>query len=126
MSTVNIGGRSSKNIYAAAQSISSAGATITLTMKYRKYLQLFTIPLLIGAAKAWAVSQVATTMGFFKVRFSITAGFAQTFPPDWKLSDANFVAATNIWTPLDDGEYEMEGTFNGTDWCIKIHGPITT
>jgi hypothetical protein len=124
MNTVNLGGRRSKTHYADVQSISSAGATITLTMRSRKYLQVFNIPLLIGAAKIWAVSLVAS-LGFFKVRFSITAGFDQTLPADWKLSDANYERVTaSCWTPSDTGEYEMEGTYNGTDWVIKIFGPI--
>jgi hypothetical protein len=123
MNTVNLGGRRSKTRYADAQSISSAAAVI-LTMRFRKYLQVFNIAPLIAASRVWSVTQVST-LGFFKARFTITAGFDQTFPADWKLSDANYErVAANKWTPSDDGEYEMEGTYNGTDWVIKIFGPI--
>lgn len=60
----------------------------------------------------------------FKWRFNISnvAGVI-TFPANIKSSDPLFVA--NVWTPLNTGEYECSGAYDGTNWNLTIIGPYT-
>jgi hypothetical protein len=59
----------------------------------------------------------------FNFHFEVTSvAAALTFPSGWLMSDVNFT--TLVWTPPSTGKYEMGGSYDGTNWKIKIVGPF--
>lgn len=89
---------------------------------------MFAITPAIDGARTWSLTRVHPRLAFFKCRFTLAAGAIgtnQEFPANWKLSDALWEAAVaNMWVPDQAGEYTMTGEFNGTDWDIRIFGPL--
>jgi hypothetical protein len=58
-----------------------------------------------------------------KFRFTLSALAALTLPINVRMSDPLF--AGQVWTPVDTGEFELSGSFDGTYWNISIVGPYS-
>ena len=98
----------------------STSGNITLDLLNRQ-LREFTPSAVIAAPKTWALAN--TNQAFeFRFRFTLTGLHAQTMPSNFRMTDPLFDTVTNIWTPLDVGEYEAHGTFDGTNWNLSIIG----
>lgn len=99
--------------------VDSSG-NITMNMGNRQ-LRQFLASANIAAPKTWILSN--TTNSFeFRFRFTLTGLHVQTMPADFKMTDPLFNTATQEWTPLDIGEYEAHGTYDGTNWNLSIVG----
>lgn len=100
---------------------STAGSTITLDMN-NQIQRLFVGSASFSTPKTLAISN-ATNALVFNFHFQITNIAATlTLPSGWLMSDALF--ASNVWTPVTTGLYELGGSFDGTNWKIKIMGPF--
>lgn len=100
---------------------STAGGTITLDMN-SQIQRLFVGSASFSTPKTLAISN-ATNALVFNFHFQITDIAATlTLPSGWLMSDALF--ASNVWTPVTTGLYELGGSFDGTNWKIKIMGPF--
>lgn len=102
---------------------STAGSTVTLNCN-NQYQRMFAGSATFSSAKTMAVSSTTNTR-VFDFNFEVTNVAATlTLPSIWLMSDSNFNTGTRIWTPPAIGKYEMSGTFDGTNWKIKIGAPF--
>lgn len=102
--------------------VTTSGATITLDMVNRQ-LREFLASANIAAPKTWALANEAR--GFeFRFRFTISGGLhVQTMPADFEMTDPLWDPLGKTWTPVDQGDYEAHGKFNGTTtWYLTIVG----
>lgn len=100
---------------------STAGSTITLDMN-NQIQRLFVGSASFATPKTLAISNTTNAL-VFNFHFQITNIAATlTLPSGWLMSDALF--ASNVWTPVTTGLYELGGSFDGTNWKIKIMGPF--
>jgi hypothetical protein len=80
----------------------------------------------IGAPKTWSIINTSTTLLIPSLKFTMTTLDTQTFPSNFKMSDARWVSSSHTWTPFDTGTYEFSLSFDGTNWTMTcIGGPFT-
>lgn len=98
--------------------VSSVPSVITLNLAQKK-ARVFSIEPAILEEKTWALSNDFLALSF-KVIFSISDLFAQTFPATFKMNDIRWDAPSKTWTPAEAGTYQAEGVFDGTNWQVVI------
>lgn len=114
-----------KNVLESATTVTTGG-TITLDMAGTNGASLVQ-KILVGAtsfatAKVMAMSNTTNSL-VFNFHFEVTnVAAVLTAPSDWVMADPNFDGAD--WTPPATGQYEMGGTWDGTNWKVKIAGPF--
>jgi hypothetical protein len=75
-----------------------------------------------STAKIIALSNAANAL-LFNFFFEVTnVAAVLTFPGDWLKNATDFDGSD--WTPPSTGKYELAGSWNGTNWYIKIDGPF--
>lgn len=100
---------------------STAGATITLDLNSQKQ-RIFVGSASFSTAKTIAFSNSTNALVFnFTFNVANVAGVV-TFPTSVLMADVNFDG--DDWTPPSTGVYEMGGTYDGTNWFVKIVGPF--
>lgn len=100
---------------------STAGGTITLDMN-SQIQRVFVGSASFATAKDIAISNTTNAV-VFNFHFEITnTAAALTLPSGWLMSDPLFTS--HVWSPTFTGLYEMGGTYDGTNWKIKILGPF--
>ncbi len=101
---------------------STAGGTVTLDLN-SQFQRMFLGSASFATGKTMAVTNI-TNSRVFDFNFEVTNVAATlTLPAIWLMADSNFNTGTRIWTPPATGKYEMSGTYDGTNWRIKIAGP---
>lgn len=102
---------------------STAGGTITLDMN-SQIQRMHVGSASFAAPKTLALSNTTNSL-VFEFSFTITDVAATvTCPASFKMSDTNFNSGTDVWTPPLTGQYEMGGTWDGTNWLVKVAGPF--
>jgi hypothetical protein len=102
-------------------SSSTAGGTITLDLD-NKLQAMFDGSATFSTAKIIALSNAANAL-LFNFFFEVTnVAAVLTFPGDWLKNATDFDGSD--WTPPSTGKYELAGSWNGTNWYIKIDGPF--
>lgn len=102
-------------------SASTAGATITLDMNSQDQ-RIFVGSATFATGKTMALSNTTNSLVFSFI-FEVTNVAATLgFPTDWLKNSTDFDGST--WTPPSTGKYELAGSWNGTNWYIKIDGPF--
>jgi hypothetical protein len=100
---------------------STASSTITLDLN-SQIQRMFVGSASFATAKDIALSN-STNALVFDFHFEVTDVAATiTMPVTFLMSDINFTAG--VWTPPSTGLYEMGGSFDGTNWKVKILGPF--
>lgn len=100
--------------------IDSSG-NLTLNMGNRQ-LREFLASANIAAPKTWALSNTNNSFEF-RFRFTLSGGLhVQTMPANFEMADPLWNAVAKTWTPIDLGDYEAHGKFNGTTWYVTIVG----
>ena len=80
----------------------------------------------IGSAKTWSITNVGLALLIPSLKFTITTLDIQTFPSNFKMSDARWDTVAHTWTPLDTGTYEFSLSYDGTEWLMTcLGGPYT-
>lgn len=94
-------------------------ASVILDLANRQ-LREFLPSAVIDGARTWVLQN--TNQAFeFLFRFTISGGpHVQTMPNDFEMADVRWNPATFEWTPIDDGNYEARGRFDGTTWYVTI------
>ena len=106
-----------------SSSTSTAGATITLDLNSLTQ-KMFTGSATFSTSKTIAFSN-ATNALVFNFQFEITSvAGTLVFPSNVVMSDTNWNTSTQTWTPPNTGQYECGGTYDGTNWKVKILGPF--
>ena len=100
--------------------VNTANATLPLNMGGKQQVQ-FVPSAAIAAPKTWVVTNDNNAFEFL-FRFTLSGVDAQTLPADFLMTDPLFNPATNVWTPIDAGDYEAHGTYDGTNWYLTIVG----
>lgn len=99
---------------------STAGSTITLDMN-SQIQRMFVGSASFATAKTLALSNTTNAL-VFNFSYTVTNVAAViTMPSSFVMSDPNFDG--DDWVPPLTGNYEMGGTFDGTNWLVKIAGP---
>jgi hypothetical protein len=102
---------------------STASGTITLDLN-NQIQRIFVGSATFATSKTMALSN-STNALVFNFHFEVTNVAATlVFPSTWLMSDTNFNTGSDTWTPPSTGKYEMGGTYDGTNWKIKISGPF--
>lgn len=106
-------------------SSSTAGGTITLDFTDDTQ-KIFVGSATFATGKAVAFSNDANAE-VFDFHFEVTnvAG-TLNFPANVQMFDEGWDVGTTTWTPPATGEYEIAGSFDGTNWRIKRIGPYDT
>lgn len=106
-------------------SASTAGGTITLDFT-NDTQKIFVGDATFSTGKAVAFSN-ATNAEVFDFHFEVTnvAG-TLNFPANVQMFDEGWDVGTTTWTPPATGEYEIAGSYDGTNWRIKRIGPYDT
>jgi len=100
----------------------TSGATIELNLNSRA--TMFTPSAVIAAAKAITIGGGISLFSEFKFRFTITnVTDILTWPSNVKMSDVFWNDVAKTWTPLNTGEWEASGAYDGTNWNVSIIGP---
>jgi hypothetical protein len=104
-------------------SASTAGGTITLDMNSLTQ-RMFVGSASFATAKTLALSN-ATNALVFNFHFEVT-DLAATIecPSTFKMGGPQWNSSTKIWTPPAVGLFEMGGSYDGTNWKVKIVGPF--
>lgn len=106
-------------------SSSTAGATITLDFT-NDTQKIFVGSATFATSKAVALSN-DTNAEVFDFHFEVTNVAATlNFPANVQMFDEGWDVGTTTWTPPAIGEYEIAGSFDGTNWRIKRIGPYDT
>jgi hypothetical protein len=102
-------------------SASTASGTVTLDMNNLTQ-RMFVGSASFATSKTMALSN-STNALVFNFHFEVTnvAG-TLVMPASWLMADINFGA--NTWVPPAIGKYELGGSYDGTNWKIKIMGPF--
>jgi len=80
----------------------------------------------IGSAKTWSITNVGLALLIPSLKFTMTTLDIQTFPSNFKMSDARWDTVAHTWTPLDTGTYEFSLSYDGTEWLMTcLGGPYT-
>lgn len=80
----------------------------------------------IGSPKTWNLINASTTLLIPSMKFTLTTLDIQTFPSNFRMSDARWNAGAHTWTPLDTGTYEFSLSYDETNWTMTcIGGPYT-
>src|SRR6185295_3088245 len=90
-------------LYLDTIEVDTSGGTITLNCN-NQIQRIFTPSVNIGSIKTWALSNAGNLLKA-SFGFNMTTLDAQTFPPDFYMSDARWLTGPKTWTPLDTGEY---------------------
>jgi hypothetical protein len=103
--------------------VSTASGTVTLDMN-SQLQRMFVGSATFASSKTIAFSN-ATNALVFNFQFEVTnvAG-TLVFPSSVMMSDINWNAGTDTWTPPSIGLYECGGSYDGTNWKVKIIGPF--
>jgi hypothetical protein len=100
---------------------STSGGTITLDMNSQKQ-RMHVGSATFATAKVIALSNTTNSL-VFQFSFTITnVAAVLTMPSDFVMADPAFNGTD--WTPAQIGNYEMGGSFDGTNWLVKIAGPF--
>lgn len=103
-------------------SADTSGASIALTLNSRAVL--FISSDVIAAPATIVIGGGIGNYSLLRWRFEVSGLPAITFPVNIKSSDPTFTA--NVWQPLNDGEYELVMSYNGTEWVVEsLIGPYT-
>jgi hypothetical protein len=103
-------------------SASTAGGTITLDMSSQK-MKMFVGSASFATPKTIAMSNTTGSL-VFNLFINVTnVAAVLTVPADWFMSDIQFDGTA--WTPPETGRYELGGSFDGTNWWVKIQGPFS-
>lgn len=106
---------------APAGSTSTAGSSITLDMG-SKTQKMFVGSASFASPKTIAMSNTANAL-LFNFFFEVTnVAAVLTFPGSWISSNTDFDGTD--WTPPATGKYELGGSYDGTNWYIKVDGPF--
>lgn len=98
----------------------TSGTAIDLTLNSRAVL--FTSSDVIAAPATVAIGGGLNNYSLLRWRFEVSGLPAITFPVNIKSSDPTFT--NNVWQPLNDGEYELVMSYNGTEWVVEsLIGP---
>lgn len=104
------------------ETVSTAGSTITMDMGDKKQ-RLFIGSAAFSSAKTLAMTNVDSAVAFTSF-FEITNTAAVlTLPGDWVSGDPGLSGGD--WTPPVTGKYEINGTWDGTEWSIKFINKTT-
>jgi len=98
----------------------NTSGNITLDMLNRQ-LREFNPSAAIAAPKTWILENASKAFEF-RYRFTLSGLHVQTMPANFRMTDPMFNTSNQQWTPLDIGEYEAHGTFDGTNWNLTIVG----
>lgn len=99
--------------------------TAALNMNYLKE-RVFNFAAVIAEAKTWSLVNAGNLIKL-KAIFEISGGlWAQTFPATFKLFTyaGLWNDGTKVWTPTDQGIYELEVTLLGGVHHAKLFGPF--
>jgi hypothetical protein len=101
----------------------TTGGTITLDLNSQKQ-RMFVGSATFATTKTVALSNASNAL-VFNFHFEVTnvAG-TLVFPANFLMADSNFDTGTDTWTPPSTGKYELGGSYDGTNWKIKIAGPF--
>lgn len=100
---------------------SVAGGTITLDMN-SQIQRMHLGSASFSTPKIVALSNTTNSL-VFNFFFEVTNVAAViTVPADWLMSSDDFNGT--VWTPPTTGKYELGGSWNGTNWYVKIAGPF--
>jgi hypothetical protein len=103
-------------------SASTAAGTITLDMN-SQLQRSFVGSASFATPKTIALSNTTNAL-FFNLFINVTnVAAVVTVPADWFMSDIQFDGTA--WTPPETGRYELGGSFDGTNWWVKIQGPFS-
>lgn len=103
-------------------STSTAAGTITLDMSSQS-MKMFVGSASFATPKTIAMSNTTGSL-LFNLFINVTDVAAViTVPADWFMADIQFDGTA--WTPPETGRYELGGSFDGTNWWIKIQGPFS-
>lgn len=100
---------------------STAGGTITLDMD-SKVQRIFVGSASFATPKTIAMSNTTNALVFNLFVNVTNLAAVLTVPADWFMSDLQFDGTE--WTPPETGRYELGGSFDGTNWWVKIQGPF--
>jgi hypothetical protein len=104
-------------------SASTAGGTITLDMNSLTQ-RMFVGSASFATSKTLALSN-ATNALVFNFHFEITDVAATLVcPSSFLMGGPQWNTSTDTWTPPATGKYEMGGSYDGTNWKVKIVGPF--
>jgi len=104
-------------------STSTSGGTITLDLN--SHIQTIHIgSASFSSSKTIAFSNTTNAL-VFNFHFEVTnvAGTV-VWPSNTYMADINWNTGSNTWTPPAIGQYECGGTYDGTNWKVKILGPF--
>jgi hypothetical protein len=105
-----------------SNSASTAGGTITLDMNSEKQ-RMFYGSATFASAKIMALSNTTNAL-VFNFTFEVTnVAAVLTLPGDWLMSSVD--SDGTEWTPPSIGKYEIGGSWNGTNWYVKVAGPFS-
>jgi len=100
---------------------STAGGTITLDMN-SQIQRMHVGSASFSTAKIIALSNTTNSL-VFSFSFTVTdVAAVLTMPSDFVMSSIDWDGAD--WTPPSTGNYEMGGSYDGTNWIVKIAGPF--
>lgn len=100
---------------------STAGGTITLDMN-SQIQRMHTGSASFATAKVIALSNTTNSL-VFSFSFTVTdVAAVLTMPSDFVMSSPYWDGTD--WTPPETGLFEMGGSFDGTNWIVKIAGPF--
>jgi hypothetical protein len=106
-----------------SNSASTAAGTVTLDMG-SEVQRMFVGSASFATSKTMDLSNETNAL-VFNFHFEVTDVAATlVMPADWMMADSNFNTGTQTWTPPSTGLYELGGTWDGTNWKIKIAGPF--
>lgn len=103
-------------------STSTAGGTITLDMN-SQIQRMHVGSASFATPKTIAMSNTTGSL-VFNLFIEVTdVAAVLTVPASWIMADIHFDGTT--WTPPETGKYELGGSFDGTNWWVKIQGPFS-
>lgn len=108
-------------------SVTTTGGTITLDFDLGNADDAIQ-KIFIGSA-TWASSKTlsfsnTTNALVFDFHFEVTNVAGTILCTSCIMSDSNWDAGSDTWTPPSTGKFEMSGTYDGTNWKVKIAGPF--
>jgi hypothetical protein len=115
------GGGGSGESELTSSSTSTSGSTITLDMNSASQ-RMFYGSATFSTPKTITLSNTTGAL-VFNFIFEVTdVAAVLTMPATFLMTDANFDGTD--WSPLLTGKYEMGGSWDGTNWYVKIAGPF--
>lgn len=99
--------------------VDGSGANINLPM-LSKSERTFVINPVINGTRTWQVT--GNNARKINASFAVNGLHAQTLPADWIVYTVSGIWDGVAFTPSDIGRYQIDATWNGTNWEAIISG----